>query len=409
MAPADAGSPKAPGLFRPDRRETDALIVNAYDPEAPIGMLAELTHRCPLHCPYCSNPIELDRRSDELDTGTWVRVLTEAADIGVVQVHLSGGEPTARKDIVDLIGHCVETGLYSNLITSGLAVTAARMEAMAAAGLDHVQLSLQGTTAEEGDPVSGLAGAHAQKLRLAGIVTELGIPLTINAVIHRRNIAHVEDFVRLAVRLSAKRVEIAHAQYYGWALRNRQALMPTREQALAAVRTVERLREELKGVIVIDAVLPDYYARYPKPCMGGWASRSLNVTPTGKALPCHAAEAIPGLEFWNVKDHGLQDIWRASPAFNAFRGTGWMVEPCRSCERREMDWGGCRCQAMAITGSAAQADPACHKSPFHAKFAALAELESSLPRSEYQYRGYGTPQAPRPAAIAELPASPSRV
>jgi pyrroloquinoline quinone biosynthesis protein E len=325
----------------------------------------------------------------------------------VVQVHLSGGEPTARRDIVDIIRHCVETGLYSNLITSGLAVTAARMEAMARAGLDHVQLSFQGITAEEGDPVSGLAGAHLRKLQLARIVTELGIPLTINAVIHRRNIAQVEEFVRLAVRLSAKRVEIAHAQYYGWALRNRQALMPIREQVLIAVRTVERLREELKGVIVIDAVLPDYYARYPKSCMGGWGRRSLNVTPMGKVLPCHAAETIPGLEFWNVKDRSLQDIWRASPAFNTFRGTGWMLEPCRSCERREMDWGGCRCQALAITGSAAQADPACYKSPFHAELTALAELEASSPRPEYQYRGYGAPRASRPASPAELPASRS--
>ena len=354
----------------------------------PIGLLAELTHRCPLRCPYCSNPVELDRRSAELDTATWLRVLGEAARLGVVQVHLSGGEPTARGDLRQIVERCAGLGLYSNLITSGIGAGAARMSELADAGLDHVQLSFQGTTAEIGDLVGGLTGAHEQKLRLAGIVVDLGLPLTLNAVIHRRNIHQVEDFVRLAVSLSAKRVEIAHAQYYGWALRNRQALMPSREQALSAIATVERLREEFKGVIVIDAVIPDYHARFPKPCMGGWARNALNVTPSGKVLPCHAAETIPGLEFWTVADRGLEDIWRHSPAFNAFRGTGWMVEPCRSCDRRELDWGGCRCQAMALTGSAVEADPVCHKSRFHEEVAAMAGAEAASAQSDYQYRGY---------------------
>lgn len=369
---------------------------------APIGMLAELTHRCPLRCPYCSNPVELERRSAELDTQTWMRVLEEAADLGVVQVHFSGGEPTARGDLETIIKRCAELGLYSNLITSGIGVSGGRLSALAEAGLDHVQLSFQGTTSEVGDLVGGLSGAHAKKLLFAGLVVEQDIPLTVNAVIHRQNIHQVEDFVRLAVRLSAKRVEIAHAQYYGWALRNRQALMPGRDKALQAIATVERLREELKGVIVIDAVIPDYHARFPKPCMGGWGRNALNVTPAGKVLPCHAAETIPGLEFWNVAERGLEHIWRDSPAFNAFRGTEWMSEPCRSCDRREIDWGGCRCQAMALAGSATEADPVCHKSPFHDKVAMLAVSESASTQVGYEYRGYATPaqaRAPTPVLV----------
>lgn len=355
---------------------------------APIGMLAELTHRCPLRCPYCSNPVELDRRSAELDTWTWLRVLSEAARLGVIQVHLSGGEPAARKDLKDIIRRCAEAGLYTNLITSGIGVDERRIGDLAEAGLDHVQLSFQATTPAVNDLIGGLEGSLAQKLKIARIVTSLGIPLTINAVIHRRNIGEVEDFVRLAVRLSARRVEIAHAQYHGWALRNRASLMPAREEMLAAIATVERLREELKGTIVIDAVVPDYYARYPKACMGGWGRQSLNITPSGKALPCHAAETIPGLEFWNVKERSLEEIWSASPAFNAFRGTDWMREPCRSCERREIDWGGCRCQAMAIAGSAADADPVCHKSPIHARMATIADADATTPLGEYRYRGF---------------------
>src|SRR5438477_2094440 len=355
---------------------------------APIGMLAELTHRCPLHCPYCSNPIALDRRSAELDTATWLRVFSEAARLGVAQVHLSGGEPTARRDLEAIVRRCAELGMYSNLITSGIGLDERRMTALAEAGLDHVQLSFQATTPGMNDLVGGLEGALAQKLKIAQIVTGLGIPLTVNAVIHRRNIGQVEDFVRLAIRLSARRVEIAHAQYYGWALRNRAQLMPTREETLAAVKTVERLRQELKHTIVIDAVIPDYYARYPKACMGGWGRQSLNVTPSGRVLPCHAAETIPGLEFWNVKEKSLTEIWQDSPAFNAFRGTEWMREPCRSCDRREIDWGGCRCQALAIAGSAEEADPVCHKSPIHAKMAAIAAADSALPPGGYQYRGF---------------------
>nr|WP_246737600.1 pyrroloquinoline quinone biosynthesis protein PqqE [Nordella sp. HKS 07] len=355
---------------------------------APTGMLAELTHRCPLRCPYCSNPVELDRRSQELDTATWLRVLAEAARLGVIQVHLSGGEPAARKDLAAIVRGCADLGLYSNLITSGIGVDEPRITALAEVGLDHVQLSFQATTAETNDLIGGLEGSLAHKLETARLVTRLGIPLTLNAVIHRRNIAEVEDFVRLAVDLGAKRVEIAHAQYYGWALRNRRSLMPTREQTFAAVATVERLRREYAGTIVIDTVVPDYYARFPKACMGGWGRQSLNVTPSGKVLPCHAAETIPNLEFWNVRDRSLAEIWAESPAFNAFRGIGWMREPCRSCERREIDWGGCRCQALAIAGAAREADPVCCKSPFHARIEALAAADAAQPIGDYHYRGF---------------------
>ncbi|WP_144293993.1 pyrroloquinoline quinone biosynthesis protein PqqE [Rhodoligotrophos appendicifer] len=354
----------------------------------PTGMLAELTHRCPLRCPYCSNPLDLDRRSKEIDTKTWCRVFSEAAEIGVIHVHLSGGEPTSRSDLEIIVAHCHAVGLYTNLITSGISVDIVKLEALAMAGLDHVQLSMQDTRDEVADVISGLKGSHHQKLGFAKGVIDLELPLTINTVIHRRNIDKIEEFVGLAVSLGARRIEIAHAQYYGWALKNRDALMPTREQTIEAVQVVERLRAEYKGVIVIDAVVPDYYARYPKPCMGGWGRQSLNVTPVGKVLPCHAAETIKELEFWSVIDYPLSDIWERSPAFSAFRGTGWMREPCSTCARREIDWGGCRCQALSITGSAREADPACHLSKFNPTLVALAESDSVASTLDYQYREF---------------------
>ncbi|MCS0496230.1 pyrroloquinoline quinone biosynthesis protein PqqE [Ancylobacter sp. MQZ15Z-1] len=359
-------------------------------PPAPYGMLAELTHRCPLQCPYCSNPVELDRRNVELDTETWLRVFSEAARLGVLQVHLSGGEPTARRDLEAMIRHCVEVGLYTNLITAGVGLTPERLAAISEAGIDHVQLSFQGADAAMTDHVSNFKGAHERKLAVAREVRRLGLPLTVNSVVHRANIEQIPAFIELALELGAKRIEIAHAQYYGWALRNRQALMPTREQVFRALDVVEEARVRLKGRLTIDAVVPDYYARYPKPCMNGWGRQSLNVTPSGKVLPCHAAETIPSLEFWNVREHSLQEIWVESPAFNAFRGTDWMPELCRSCERKEIDWGGCRCQAMAIAGDAAETDPACHKSPLHAHLLALAEEDSHSRVNGYDYRRYLT-------------------
>lgn len=355
----------------------------------PIGILAELTHRCPLRCPYCSNPLELERREAELDTATWKRVLSEAAALGILHVHLSGGEPTARADLVELTAHCAAEGLYTNLITSGIGRASAMIDALSDAGLDHVQLSVQGASAEIADLIGGYKGGHVAKLDFARKVTDLDLPLTLNAVIHRGNIHEVEDIIALAVALKAKRLEVAHTQYYGWAYANRAALMPARADVDRSLALVEAARTRLEGVLVIDMVIPDYYARFPKPCSGGWGRRTLNVTPTGRVLPCHAAESIPGLEFWSVRDRSLGDIWRASPAFNAFRGTDWMREPCRSCDRREMDFGGCRCQAMALVGDAAATDPACALSPFHARVEALASAEAAADAPSYAYRTIG--------------------
>lgn len=350
---------------------------------APLGLLAELTHRCPLGCPYCSNPLALDKRDDELDTATWARVFREAAALGVLQVHLSGGEPAARRDLPDIVRASREAGLYSNLITSAVGLTPQTLAALGDVGLDHVQISIQDSDAVSADHIAGYRGASARKRAIAAEVVRLGLPLTVNMVVHRANIGRIEPMVELALSLGASRVEIAHVQYYGWAMKNRAALMPSRAQVDEAVRQVDMLRDRHHGRIVIDAVVPDYYARFPKPCVGGWGRRSLNVTPAGKVLPCHAAEVIPGLEFWKVREHSLSEIWRASPAFSAFRGSDWMQEPCRSCERREQDFGGCRCQAFLIAGDARATDPVCHLSPRHALVSQLAEAREDM---AYSYR-----------------------
>ncbi|MGE0521816.1 MAG: pyrroloquinoline quinone biosynthesis protein PqqE [Variibacter sp.] len=349
----------------------------------PLGLLAELTHRCPLGCPYCSNPLALESRDDELDTATWARVMREAAALGVLQVHLSGGEPAARRDLDAITAAAHDAGLYTNLITSGIGLTEARMTALHDAGLDHVQISIQDSEEKSADHIAGYRGAFARKNELAAQVRRLGMPLTVNMVVHRANIERIAAMVELALALDASRVEIAHVQYYGWAMRNRATLMPTRAQVERARAIVEDLRARHRGRIVIDAVVPDYHARYPKPCLGGWARRSLNINPSGRVLPCHAAEVIPGLEFWSVREHALAGIWANAPAFNAFRGTAWMQEPCASCARREQDFGGCRCQAFLLTGDARAADPVCQLSPHHARVADLAATQGDTP---YDYR-----------------------
>jgi PqqA peptide cyclase len=363
--------------------EPTNMVENGATLHSPLGLLAELTHRCPLGCPYCSNPLALDPRADELDTQTWARVFKEAAGLGVLQVHLSGGEPGARRDLIDITAAAHAAGLYTNLITSAIGITADTLRKLAETGLDHVQISIQDSDAASADRIAGYEGAFARKRALAAEVVRLKIPLTVNAVMHRANIDRLEDMVALALSLGASRVEIAHAQYYGWALKNRAALMPTAEQVKRAAASVEQLRRKHHGEIVIDAVVPDYHARLPKPCVGGWGRRSLNVTPRGKVLPCHAAESIPGLEFWSVREHSLADVWANSPAFNAFRGTAWMREPCASCARREIDFGGCRCQAFALTGDARATDPVCHLAPNHDQVAALAAVQEAAP---YAYR-----------------------
>jgi PqqA peptide cyclase len=349
----------------------------------PLGLLAELTHRCPLGCPYCSNPLALESRESELDTATWARVFGEAAALGVMQVHLSGGEPGTRRDLVEIAASAREAGLYTNLITSGVGITTRTMRDLWEAGLDHVQVSIQDSDAVSADHIAGYRGAFQRKHALATEAVRLGLMLTVNLVVHRANIGRIGEMVDLALALKASRIEIAHVQYYGWALKNRGALMPTREQVEQAVAAVEELRRRHQGRIVIDAVVPDYHARFPKPCVGGWGRRSLNVTPSGRVLPCHAAESIAGLEFWNVRERSLEDIWVSSPAFNAFRGTAYLPEPCASCERREVDFGGCRCQAFILTGDARATDPVCHLSPDHSLVAHAAGTHEDAP---YHYR-----------------------
>jgi pyrroloquinoline quinone biosynthesis protein E len=356
--------------------------------DRPAGLLAELTHRCPLGCAYCSNPLALEARESELSTEAWKRVFSEAARLGVLHVHLSGGEPASRRDLAEIVAHCAKEGLYTNLITSGIGLTGERIAELASCGLDHMQLSIQDSEPEPADRIAGYEGAFARKKMVAAWVTKEGLPLTINAVIHRGNVSRASKIVALAVSLGARRVEIAHTQYYGWAMLNRAALMPPLAEAEAAIAEVEALKETLSGTIVIDHVIPDYHARTPKACMGGWGKRILNVTPSGKALPCHAAETIPELSFWNVQDHSLEDIWRNSPAFNAFRGLSWMREPCRSCPRREIDFGGCRCQAFALTGEARNADPVCHLSEHHERVQKIAArlTQEADGRPRYNYR-----------------------
>lgn len=357
------------------------------DPAPPFAVLAELTHRCPLRCPYCSNPVALEPASAELDTATWKRVLDEAAEAGALQVHFSGGEPCVRKDLEELVAHATQAGLYSNLITSAVLLDAERLERLKAAGLQHVQVSLQDVEPGGGDRIGGFRGGHARKLEVARMVVEAGLALTINAVLHRHNIERVNDFIDLALALRAGRIEIANVQYYGWALANRAALMPTREQLLTMDARVRERLPSLAGRIVVDYVVPDYYARRPKSCMGGWGRRFMNVTPAGKVLPCHAAETIPHLEFETVFDRPLSAIWRDGPAFQRYRGTGWMPEPCQSCEHKEEDWGGCRCQALALAGDADATDPVCERSSAHAAVAAVRDRDAESVGTVWRYRG----------------------
>jgi pyrroloquinoline quinone biosynthesis protein E len=355
---------------------------------APLALLAEVTHRCPLRCPYCSNPLELDRASRELSTADWKRVLSEAAALGVLQVHFSGGEPTARRDIVELVAHAASVGLYTNLITSGMLIDKAKMAELAAAGLDHVQLSFQDTDAANADRIAGLAKAHVKKLAVAALVREAGLPLTVNAVMHRQNLDRLPEMIELAVRLGAQRLEVAHVQYYGWAIPNRRALFPTYEALERATEIVEAARLRLKGILTIDYVVPDYYARRPKACMGGWARQFINISPAGKALPCHAAETLPGFDWPSVTTTSLSDVWYRSEAFNRYRGTSWMPEPCRSCDRREIDWGGCRCQAFQFTGDASRTDPACALAPDRPILDA-ARADALGPAAKFVYRQIG--------------------
>jgi pyrroloquinoline quinone biosynthesis protein E len=331
--------------------------------DRPFGLLAELTYGCPLHCPYCSNPLELAAYRDELTTGEWQRVLAEARELGVLQLHLSGGEPLLRRDLPEIVHGASELGLYTNLITSALGLTSRRAEQLRAAGLDHVQISIQADDPALSDRIAGTP-SFDRKLAAARLVKELGWPLTLNVVLHRHNIDRMAGILHLAEELGADRLELANTQYYGWALRNRDQLLPSRAQLERAEVVVRAARERLKGRMEVIYVLPDYYGRYPKPCMGGWGRRQLTVVPDGDVLPCPTAQTLP-LPRPSVREHSLAWIWEESPLFQRFRGTDWMPLPCRSCDRREVDFGGCRCQAFQLTGDAARTDPVCHLSPDH--------------------------------------------
>lgn len=360
----------------------------------PLAVLAELTHRCPLQCPYCSNPVALEAASRELSTKDWLRIIDELAEIGVLQIHFSGGEPTVRKDLVELIAHASARGLYSNLITSAVMLSRDRLEAMADAGLNHVQISIQGAEKGMADRVGGFRNGHLKKLEVAAWVKGLDLPLTVNAVMHRQNLSQLPDIIDLAVELQAERLEVANVQYYGWALKNRSALMPSRSQMETATDVVTSAREKLHGILEIDYVLPDYYAQRPKQCMGGWGRQFFTISPSGKVLPCHAAESITSLEFDHLTpEKPLRWIWEHSPALNAYRGTAWMPEPCKSCAYKEVDFGGCRCQAFALTGDAANADPACAKSAHHARIFDTAS-EAASGTNSFIYRNFsgGTPE-----------------
>jgi pyrroloquinoline quinone biosynthesis protein E len=372
----------------------------------PIGMLAELTHRCPLQCVYCSNPIELLKANREMPTDAWIALFEQAAALGVLQIHLSGGEPTLRPDLELLVSSLSQLGIYTNLITAGVGIAEGRIEALAKAGLDHVQISFQGAFAPTTEKIGNNRGSHEKKIETARQIRAAGLPLTINAPIHRHNMEEVPDFIDLALELDAERLEIANVQYAGWALLNRNALMPDREAVEREVEIVLQAQEELHGILAIDFVTPDYFAIYPKPCMGGWARDAFVVAPDGRVLPCHAAGTIPNLSFDRFGEKSLADIWHGSSAFNAFRGTDWMDPICRGCERREIDWGGCRCQAMAIAGNAAATDPACTKSPHHARMAALIEEAMASDKDVFRYRRIGAIAEGQAAGAANKEAAP---
>ena len=358
----------------------------------PLALIAELTHRCPLHCVYCSNPLELQNRANELTTATWTRIFQEAAQAGVLQADLTGGEPLARTDIIELVRAARTAGLYVNLITSGMPLDEARLAKLIDAGLDHLQLSFQGAREETANEISGTK-AHAQKLRVLELLRQVRVAVTLNFVIHRANIGQIDEMLALAESSSATRVEFANVQYYGWAFANRERLLPTRAQLDRSIETLKSAQERLRGKIRVEYVAPDYYAKYPKPCMGGWGRKLMLITPTGDALPCHAAQIIPGLHFENVKDRSLREIWQNSAAFQKFRGEAWMQEPCKSCDRREQDFGGCRCQALLLAGDASATDPVCSLAPTRAKVDAILQAvnkpsaaEPALTSTAWLYR-----------------------
>jgi len=353
-------------------------------PSPPLSLLAELTYRCNLQCPYCYNPLDLRSYSAELDVAQWTRVLNEAADLGVLHVHFSGGEPTLRADdLCALVAVARSREVYTNLITQGTFLDDTLTGRLLDAGLDHVQVSIQGPDAATADTFAG-APVHERKLRALERLVSRDVALTVNCVLHRGNVDRVAGVIALVESLGVRRLELAHTQWYGWAFKNRAALMPTRQQVEEASRTVAAAQARLAGRMEIVYVFADYYEQYPKACMNGWARTHFTVVPNGLVLPCPAAAAISTLHFDNCRDRSLDDIWYRSDAFNAFRGTAWMPEPCRSCDRREVDFGGCRCQAFLVAGDAAATDPACTLSPHHALI--VAQQTSEARSEQFAFR-----------------------
>jgi PqqA peptide cyclase len=347
-------------------------------PDHPLALIAEITHRCPLHCVYCSNPLVMAASAAELSTQEWHSVFEQAATLGVLHLHLTGGEPLTREDLPQLVSFAHDRGLYTNLITSGMGLSELRWHQLVAAGLDHIQLSFQDSREASANWIAG-ARAHARKLRTAAMIRRSQVAFTVNMVIHRQNIDHLDEMISLAESLEPQRLELAHVQYYGWAWKNKEALLPTKTQVFESLEKIRAAQERLLGIMRIDAVVPDYYARFPKACMGGWGRRELLIDPSGKALPCHAATVIPGLEFESVRGRSLEWIWQHSDSFQQFRGEDWMPMPCRTCDRRALDFGGCRCQAFMITGDAAATDPVCSLAPAHGLIEQQLQRANSIP------------------------------
>ncbi|MBQ0761435.1 pyrroloquinoline quinone biosynthesis protein PqqE [Marinobacter psychrophilus] len=359
----------------------------------PLWLLAELTYRCPLQCPYCSNPLDFAQTERELSTEDWVKVLRQGREMGAAQLGFSGGEPLVRQDLQELIAEARHLGYYSNLITSGLGLTNAKVEAFASAGLDHIQVSFQASDPELNNALAGSRKAFEQKLAMARAVKEAGYPMVLNFVIHRHNIHQMNDIMALCERLGADFVELATCQYYGWAFKNREGLMPSRAQLEKAEREVNQYRARLRddgSAMKLIFVTPDYYEERPKACMNGWGSLFLTVAPDGAALPCHSARLLP-IDFPNVRDNDLKHIWYDSPGFNHYRGDGWMPEPCQSCDEKEKDFGGCRCQAFLLTGNADNADPVCSKSAYHDRILAARQAadHATAGIEELTYRNAG--------------------
>ena len=350
----------------------------------PLAMLAELTYRCPLKCPYCSNPLQLRRYSDELDTKTWKRVLSEAAELGVIHVHFSGGEPLVRRDLAELVSEARRLDLYSNLSTGATLADATALNQLRSAGLDALQISLLDVHPAANDWLAGRP-SFDQKRCAVEIANRLELPVTLNVVLHRHNLDHLNQIIDLAALWQVVKLELAHAQYTGWAFRNRTALLPSRAQVERARETVEVARERLGDRLEILHVMPDYFQRLPKACLHGWGRAFLTVAPDGAVLPCQSSREIPGLEFPNVRSTSLSDCWFQSPVFQRFRGTSWMPEPCRSCDRREIDFGGCRCQAFLVTEDLSATDPVCHLSPDHYLIERIVD-EASHDASPFAWR-----------------------